>query len=290
MHLPWSGGSSVYSVAHPWPLVAWTVFWSSILYSLLPSRARPYLIVGFTLFRPLFASFVNLLAFLPCHFVILVVVLFEPCLLGLFWACCMLFFYLIIVTQHCHWVCIHATWVSSTHSIAYGLPRPISPSLSILGPFSFLGHPQPIPTPHSHGLLLYNSITISFTHGVHGLSINPLLTYFITSSLFWPILTFLLPMGLLLLSLGFLRPACFLRGPFIILWAYDPLFLPFRLNGFSLNLLTLFCPYCWASSCYLAFPKWAPTFSPLSIWSAHVVHMRTKDFLLLSVFPSSFPS
>ena len=172
----------------------------------------------------------------------------------------MLFFHLITVTQHCHWVCIHTTWVSSTNSIAYRLPRPISSSLSILSPFSFLGHPRPIPIMHSHGLLLSllgfpDPITISFTLGVHGLSINLLLTYFITSSLFWPILTFLLPMGLLLLSLGFLRPACFLRGPFIILWAYDPLFLPFRLNGFSLNLLTLFCPYCWASSCYWASPK-----------------------------------
>ena len=184
------------------------------------------------------------------------------------------------------------------HSCYLGFLNPFHCLRASSTHFSLLKHPwpiffpwaQPIPTPHSHGLLLYNSITISFTHGVHGLSINPLLTYFITSSLFWPILTFLLPMGLLLLSLGFLRPACFLRGPFIILWAYDPLFLPFRLNGFSLNLLTLFCPYCWASSCYLAFPKWAPTFSPLSIWSAHVVHMRTKDFLLLSVFPSSFPS
>ena len=171
----------------------------------------------------------------------------------------MLFFHLTIVTQHCYWVCIHATCVSSTHSIAYGLPRPISSSLGILGPLSFLGHPWLIPTLHSHGLLLTLLgfpclITISFTFGVHGLSINPLLTYFITLGLPWPILAFILPMGLLLLSLDSFRPTCFLRGPFIIFWAFDPLILSFGLNGFffffSLNLLTLFCLYCWASSCY----------------------------------------
>ena len=161
----------------------------------------------------------------------------------------MLFFHLITVTQHCHWVCIHVTWVSSTNSIAYRLPRPISSSLGILGPFSFLEQSRPIPILHSHRLLLTllgfpSPITISFPLRVHGLSINPLLTYFVTSGLFWPILTFLLPMGLLLLSLGSLRPTCFLRDPFIILWAFDPSFLPFEFNGFSRNLLTFFCPYC----------------------------------------------
>ena len=146
---------------------------------------------------------------------------------------------------------------------------------------------------HSHGLLLtllglHGLITLSFTRGVHGLCINPVLTYFITSSLLWPILTFLLPMGLLLLSMGSFRPACFFRGPFIILWAYDPSFLLFELNGFFLNLLTLFYPYYWASSYYWAFPKWASLFSPLSIWSTPAVHTRTKDFLLLAVFPFFF--
>ena len=150
---------------------------------------------------------------------------------------------------------------SLTHSIAYGLPWPISSTLVILGPFPFLGRPQPILILHSHGLLLTllgfpDPITISFTFGVHGLSINPLLTYFITLGLPRSILAFILTMGLLLLSLGYFRPACFLQGPFIILWAFDPSFLPFGLNGFSLNLLTLFCPYCWASFCYWAFlPK-----------------------------------
>ena len=126
--------------------------------------------MGSSLFSPLFAPSVVLLAFLSCHPAIPIVVLFDPCFLGLFQAYCMLFFHLIAVTQHRHWVCIHATWASFSHSIAYGLPRPISSSLGIL--------------------------------------------------------------GLLLLSLGSFRPVCFLQGPFIILWAYDPLFLPFGLNGF----------------------------------------------------------
>ena len=215
----------------------------------LHSRAGPCLIVGFSLFSPLFAPFVNLLAFLPCHSVIPAMLLFDLCLLGLFWAYCMLFFHLITVTQHCRWVYLHATWASLTHSIAYGLPQHISSSLSTRDPFSFLGHPQPIPILHSHGLLLtllglHGPITISFTLGVHGFFINSLLTYFITSSLLWLILTFLLPMGLLLLSLGSFRPTSFFRGPFIILWAYDPSFLPFGLNDFSFNLLTFFYPYC----------------------------------------------
>ena len=155
---------------------------------------------GLSLFSLLFAPSVNLQPFLPCYFVIPDVVLFDPCLLGLFWVCCILFFHLIIVTLHCHWVCIHATWVSLTLSITYRLPWPISSSLGILGPLFFLWHLWPIPTPHSHKLLLTLlgfpvPITISFTFGVHGLSINPLLTFFITLSLPQPILAFILQIG-----------------------------------------------------------------------------------------------
>ena len=52
--------------------------------SLLLSRARPCLIVDFPLFSPFFAPSVLLLPFLPYHSTILVVVLFDSCLLGLF--------------------------------------------------------------------------------------------------------------------------------------------------------------------------------------------------------------
>ena len=226
MHLPWSRCSSVHFAAHPWPLVAWIVFWSSILYSLLHSRVGPCLIVRFSLFSPLFAPSVILLPFLPCDSTIPIVVLFDPCLLGLFWTCCILFFHLITMTQHCHWVCIHATWVSSIHSIAYGLPRPI------FFPWSSLAHSNStfswafacsfgLPLLNYHILYLWGSWAF-----------HQLLTYFITLDLPRPILAFILPMSLLLLSLGSFRPACFLRDPFIILWAFDPSLLPFRLNDF----------------------------------------------------------
>ena len=115
-------------------------------------------------------------------------------------------------------------WAFLTHYITCGLLCPIS--------FIF-GHPWRICFPwasmahflilHSHGLLLTllgfpNPITLSFILGAHGLSINLLLFYFITLSLLWPILTFLhhiMPMSLLLLSLGSFRPICFPQGPFI---------------------------------------------------------------------------
>ena len=58
---------------------------------LLLSRVGPCLIMGFPLFSPFFASFIILLPFLSCHSAIPAVVLFNPCLLGLFWAYCMFF-------------------------------------------------------------------------------------------------------------------------------------------------------------------------------------------------------
>ena len=54
-------------------------------------------------------------------------------------------------------------------------------------------------------------------------------------------------MDLLLLSSGSFGLACFLWGPFVILQAYGPLFLPFGVNGVFLNLLILLLyslPYC----------------------------------------------
>ena len=215
MRLSWPGGLFMHFTAYFWPLMAWTGFWAFILCGLLPSRAGPYLIVGFSLFGSLLCSF-HKLASIPamplCYSCCSVIwpVLAGP-LLDLLYA----FLSLDYSDQHCHWVCIHATWASLTHSIAYRLPQSISSSLSILGPFSFIGHSRPIPILHSHGFLLTllgfpSPITISFTFGVHELSINPLLTYFITLGLPRPILAFILPMGLLLLSLGSFMLACFL--------------------------------------------------------------------------------
>ena len=103
---------------------------------------------------------------------------------------------------------------------------------------------------HSHGFLLtlldfLNSITLSFILRAHGLSINPLLSYFITSGLLCPILTFLhhiMSIDLLLLFLGSFRPICFSQGPFIFL---SPITLSFILkaHGLSINpLLSYFIP------------------------------------------------
>ena len=92
---------------------------------------------------------------------------------------------------------------------------------------------------HSHGLLLtllgfFGPITLSLILGAHGLSINPLLSYFITSGLLWPILTFSTshcPWVTFSLR-AILSQFAFLKAHLFTLWAYDPLFLPLRLNVF----------------------------------------------------------
>ena len=103
--------------------------------SLLLSRVRPYLIVGFPLFSLFFALFVILLSLLPYHSTIPAVVLFDPCLLGLFWACCIFFSQLVTMTQYGHWIYTHATlrfldplhclWAPLSHFFLLGHPRPI---------------------------------------------------------------------------------------------------------------------------------------------------------------------
>ena len=91
--------------------------------------------MGFSFSNPFFAPFGGLLALLPCHSVIPAVLLFDPCLLGLFWANCMLSLCLIPVAQYYHWASIHAI-------------------LGFLGPFHPFGHPRPIPILYSYGHLL----------------------------------------------------------------------------------------------------------------------------------------
>ena len=100
--------------------------------------------------------------------------------------------------------------------------------------------------------------------GTHGLTINPLLSLFL---LLWacrgPFSLFHIiycPWFAFSLFPGSLRPIYLFKNHLFISWACDPLFLPFGLNGFLLNLLTLFFPYCWAFSCYWApLSKWAST-------------------------------
>ena len=133
-------------------------------------------------------------------------------------------------------------WASSAHFITFGLLCPIlffwasSAYFNSLLPWAFaksFGLPRPkLPHPLLLGLWAFHQL---LTH---------LIQYFVH---LWPILAFLhhiLPMGFLFLSSGSFWPVCFLKAHLFILWAYDPLFLPFGLNGFLLNLLTLFFPYC----------------------------------------------
>ena len=164
-------------------------------------------------------------------------------------------------------------WVFLIHYIACGLLWPISFSLSILDPFAFLGHPRPICFPwvfsahflilHSHGLLLLSwaSLAQLLSPSSLGFMDFPLTPYFLTSllraccgpfSLFY---TTWCPWVYYFFLWAPLDPFAFLKAHLLILWAYDSLFPPLRLSSFSLNLLTLFYPYCWTSSCYWASSK-----------------------------------
>jgi len=114
------------------------------------------------------------------------------------------------MTQYGHSIYTHAT---------LGFLNPLHCLRAPLSHFFLLEHSWPICFPwaslahflilYSHELLLtllgiLGPITLSFIIRIHGLSINLLHSYFITSGLLWSILTFLyrrMPMGLLLLSL-----------------------------------------------------------------------------------------
>ena len=74
IHLPWSKGSFVHSATHPWPLMAWIIFWFPILYSLLLLGAGLYLIVGFSSFSILFCSF-SIMMILLCTVKVLYILL-----------------------------------------------------------------------------------------------------------------------------------------------------------------------------------------------------------------------
>ena len=154
MHLPWLEGLFVHFAARSWPLVAWMSLWAFVLYVSLPSWAGPYLIVGFSFPNPLFTPFAGLLTLLPHYSVIPTVILFNPCLLDLFWACCMLSLCLIPMAQYYHRVSVHVVsgFFGPFHyfwaSLAYFC------HLGIINPFPFFGHPRPIPILYFHGPLL----------------------------------------------------------------------------------------------------------------------------------------
>ena len=183
--------------------------------------------------------------------------------------------------------------------------------LSHLGsfvPFYSFKHPRPVCFPwasstlfltsHHHGLLLNSLgfpglITLFLILGVHGLAINPLLSLF---SLLWTCRgpfslfhTIYCPWFVFSLFPGSFKPIYLLKTHLFISWAYDPLVLPFKLNGFLLNLLTLCFPYCWASSCYWALlPKWALTLPSFKgIVNDDVCILL---FFIISLLVSSFAS
>ena len=81
--------------------------WAFVLHVLLHSWAGPCLIVAYSFSNPSFAPFVGLLALLPCQSVIPTMLLYDPCLLGSFWACCILSLCLILVVRYYHWPSIH---------------------------------------------------------------------------------------------------------------------------------------------------------------------------------------
>ena len=128
------------------------------------------------------------------------------------------------MTQYGHSIYTHAT---------LGFLNPLHCLRAPLSHFFLLEHSWPICFPWAslaHFLILYSHellltllgfpslITLSLILGAHGLSVNPLLSYFITLGLPWPILAFLhhiMPMGLLFPSLGSSKPICFSQGPFL---------------------------------------------------------------------------
>jgi len=69
--------------------------------------------------------FVGQLVFLPRHCIASVMISLNLCLLGLFWACHVLFLLLVHIAQHLCWVISHTI-------------------LGFLNPFYPFGHPQPI--------------------------------------------------------------------------------------------------------------------------------------------------
>ena len=219
--------------------------------------------MGFSFSNSFFTPFVSLLAFLSFHSVIPTVLLFDSCLLGLFWAYCMFSLYLIPMAWYYHWASIHAVLglLGPFHRF-WGFLSPFI-SLGILGPFHFLGNPRPIPVLHSHGLLLsllgFPNLNYHILY-FWGLWAFPPTPYSL-NSLLWASLahTCLLSishntMSLLFLSLDSFEALLLFLRPIIHYSCHSDLMV------FILNLLTLSLPYCWVSSYYWAsLPKWVST-------------------------------
>ena len=147
------------------------------------------------------------LAFLPHHFVASTVLPLDLFLLGLFWSCHAPFSYSIQVAQ-CFRLILIPSWASSAHFIPLG----------ILGPLYSFGHPWPIPFLHSHGFFLHllgfsDPIAVSFTFEVFWPLYQPhlLIPFFgLLRHIFAYFPFLIIPMDLLLPSLGSVEPVCFL--------------------------------------------------------------------------------
>ena len=132
MRLPWPEGSFAHSTTCSWPLMAWISLWTFILYFLLLSWVGPCLAMGFSFSKPFLTLFASPLILLPCHLIIPAMLLLNLCLLGLFWAYCILSFCSIPVAQHYHWTSTVLGFLGPFHS--FGPPRPIS------SPWASSGH------------------------------------------------------------------------------------------------------------------------------------------------------
>jgi len=149
----------------------------------------------------------------------------------------MSFPHLIIVNQCCHWAYIYAT---------SSLLDPFHCLRASLAHFFLLGHLRPIFFPWASSAHSNSAFPWVFANSFGFPRPNYHILYLWGSWAFHQPLTYLLHYfgptlahscfhtahGFTTSYSGSFRPACFLRGSFIIFWAYNPLFLPFGLNGF----------------------------------------------------------
>ena len=216
--------------------MVWATFWFLILYGPLPLGIGFCLIVGFSSFSLPFCSFLQFcFHFLPFHSAIPIVMLFDRSLPSFFGS----------MTQYGHLgFVLHCLWAILSHLFPPGHPRHICFSWASLALFLTLRSMHfyqllwasltQLSYPLSLGLMGFPSAPYFFCLHYFRLTVNH--SYFSTSHTAHGFATSLSP--------GSFRPICFLKIHLFISWACDPLFLPLGLDGFSIHLLTLFCPCC----------------------------------------------
>ena len=192
--------------------MAWTIFWFLIPHDLLLSRARPCLTMGFSFFILLFFSFrshATIPARLPCYSCCSVI---WPQLAGLLLG--LLHIPLSIGYNDPVWsldLCLCYFGLSWPITLFVSSFVPFFSSLGIFSPFFNYAFPWVFTNSFGFSGLITYPLSLRLMH-------FPSIPYFITLGLLWPIITFLhhiMPMSLLLLSLGFFRPICFSQVSFI---------------------------------------------------------------------------